>query len=191
MCSAHKALLALVKLGAIATSLALSPAAPGITLPTGFSEQPVGGTWNEAVGIAFAEDGTPFVWERQGRVYLFHDDEWHLVIDIHEEVGGWRDFGLLGLALHPNFLNNGEIFLLYVVDRHHLLYFGTPNYNPNANLYFAAAIGRITRYTLDPKTDFHSIVPDSRLVLVGESITTGFPILHESHGVGSLVFGAD
>jgi glucose/arabinose dehydrogenase len=165
------------------------------TLPSNFSESVVtsstGSTWNEATGITFAADGTMFVWERAGRIWMKHDSTWHKVIDIAEEVGGWRDFGLLGVALHPNFLNNGQIFLLYVVDRHHLLHFGTPQYNPNTNEYFNATIGRITRYTLDPAKDFHEIVPDSRMVLVGETKQTGFPILHESHGVGQLVFGAD
>jgi glucose/arabinose dehydrogenase len=31
----------------------------------------------------------------------------------------------------------------------------------------------------------------SRKILVGESITNGFPSLYQSHGIGSLVFGAD
>jgi glucose/arabinose dehydrogenase len=33
--------------------------------------------------------------------------------------------------------------------------------------------------------------PASRKILVGESITNGFPSLHQSHGIGSLVFGTD
>jgi len=113
------------------------------------------------------------------------------VVDIHQEVGGWRDFGLLSCALHPNFMNNGQIFLLYSVDRHHLLHFGTPQYNPNTDEYFAAHVGRITRYTLDATQDWRTTVPNSRLVLFGETKSTGMPILHESHGVGSLVFGND
>ena len=165
--------------------------AQAATLPQGFTEAPIGGSWNEVVGITFADDGRTFVWERGGRVFLRHNDQWNVIIDIREEVGGWRDFGLLGVALHPNFLSNGQIFLLYVVDRHHLMYYGTPEYNPNSNWYFAPSIGRITRYTLDPSNNFLNIVPGSRAVLVGETKSTGFPILHESHGIGGLDFGSD
>jgi glucose/arabinose dehydrogenase len=31
----------------------------------------------------------------------------------------------------------------------------------------------------------------TRKILLGESKTNGFPILHESHGIGSLVFASD
>jgi len=168
------------------------PAGHAATLPVGFIEEEVGEGWSEATGLTFAANGRLFGWERAGRVWMLDDaNTWHLVVDIHQEVGGWRDFGLLSCALHPNFMNNGQIFLLYSVDRHHLLHFGTPQYNPNTDEYFAAHVGRITRYTLDATQDWRTTVPNSRLVLFGETKSTGMPILHESHGVGSLVFGND
>ena len=98
---------------------------------------------------------------------------------------------MLGFCLHPNFLNNGYIYLLYTVDRHHLLYAGTPNYSSSSNQYFAATIGRITRYTARASDGFRSVDLSTRKVLLGESITNGFPSLHESHGIGSLAFGTD
>lgn len=161
------------------------------TLPPGFILEEFGGNWHEAIGVSFADDGTLFAWERAGRVYMFRNNQWYTPIDIREEVGAWRDHGLLGFALDPNFLVNGRVYLLYVVDRHHLLHFGTPQYNPLANEYLNATIGRITRFTLDVNNNFQTIVPNSRLVLLGESITTGIPILHESHGVGTLLFATD
>ncbi len=160
-------------------------------LPRGFMQTQVGGPWSEAVGIAFAEDGTPFVWERGGRVRMQRNGQWHLVIDIHDEVGAWSDHGMLGFALDPNFLANGRVYLMYVVDHHHLVQFGQPGYNPNVDEYHRATIGRITRYTLDPNNNFQTIVPGSRTILLGETKSTGIPILFESHGVGSLVFGTD
>ncbi len=169
-------------------------ASPAAALPPGFTLEPIGSNWNEAVGMAFAADGRMLVWERGGRI-------WHVdangvksaqpILDISDEVGGWRDYGLLGVALHPNFLNNGYVYLLYVVDRHHLLNAGTPGYDPGANEYFAATIGRITRYTLEPGTDFMTTDYPSRLVLLGDTAETGIPILHQSHGTGSLAFGTD
>ncbi|PYJ97187.1 MAG: hypothetical protein DME23_16795, partial [Verrucomicrobia bacterium] len=116
---------------------------------------------------------------------------WSLLIDLSEEVGGWRDFGMLGFALDPNFRVNGYLYLMYVVDRHYLMNYGTPNYNPASNEYFAATIGRITRYTARSSDGFKSVDYTSRRVLLGETKSTGFPILYESHGVGSLVFGTD
>lgn len=163
------------------------------TLPVNFSEQQIGGTWNEAVGLLFEDNGRMYVWERGGRVWIVENGVKSAtpLIDISEEVGGWRDFGLLGFVLDPNFRQNGYIYLLYVVDRHYLMNFGTPNYNPASNQYFAATIGRITRYTARSSDGFRSVDMTSRRVLLGETKETGIPILHESHGVGSLVFGTD
>jgi glucose/arabinose dehydrogenase len=169
-------------------------AAPAMALPPGFTLEAVGSNWNEAVGMTFTADGRMYVWERGGRI-------WHVdsngvksaqpVLDISDEVGGWRDYGLLGVALHSNFLNNGQVYLLYVVDRHHLLNAGTPSYDPGADEYFAATIGRITRYTLESGTNYMTTDYSSRMVLLGDTPSTGIPILHQSHGTGSLVFGTD
>src|SRR5258706_12142519 len=54
-----------------------------------------------------------------------------------------------------------------------------------------ATIPRIPRYTARGSDGFRSVDPASRKVLVGESITNGFPSLYLSHGIGSLVFGTD
>ena len=175
----------------LTVSIAVSTAS---ALPPGFVEEPVAGVWNAVVGVTFDANGTMYAWEKGGRVWIVHPDGTkHAtpLIDISQEVGDWGDFGLLGFALDPEFLSNGHIYLLYVVDRHHLLYFGTPSYNPNADEYFTRTIGRITRYTANASDGFESVDYASRLVLVGETISTGFPMLHDSHGVGSLVFGAD
>jgi len=134
-----------------------------------------------------------FVWERGGKVWIVQDGVKSAspFLDLSEEVGGWRDFGLLGFCFHPGFQTNGYVYLLYVVDHHHLKYFGMPNYDPNADEYFVATIGRITRYTARASDGFRSVDPASRKILLGESITNGFPILHQSHGVGTILFGAD
>lgn len=159
----------------------------------GFVEQPVAGGWTNVTGLTFDGGGRMFVWEKAGRVWIVDDGQKlaEPLLDISDEVGDWRDYGLLGVALDPNFLSNGHIYLLYVVDRHHLLYYDTPDYDPQADEYFAATIGRITRYTADAQDNFESVDYGSRLVLVGETAGSGFPIVHQSHGVGSLVFGTD
>ncbi|NNE29516.1 MAG: HYR domain-containing protein [Saprospiraceae bacterium] len=161
--------------------------------PTGFSDQLFVGSWNQAVGMTFDQGGRMFVWEKGGKVWVVENGVKlpNPLIDISEEVGNWRDFGLVGFALDPNFLSNGRIYLQYTVDRHHLIYFGTPQYDSNANDYFDATIGRVTRYTAEASTNFTTVDYNSRTILLGESIDTGVPSLHESHGIGALIFGTD
>jgi glucose/arabinose dehydrogenase len=162
--------------------------------PEGFEVDIWAGDWQEIVGITPTGDGRFVAWERGGLAWMVGPDgqaSTEPLIDLSEEVGGWRDHGLLGLALDPEFLENGFVYLLYVVDRHHLLYSGTDDYSPEADEYNAATIGRITRFTATAESDRSVTDPSSRRVLLGESISTGIPILHQSHGVGSLAFGSD
>jgi glucose/arabinose dehydrogenase len=161
--------------------------------PAGFSSTTVASGWTQPTGIAFAADGRMFVWEKAGQVWLVDNGvkSAQPVIDISDEVGNWRDYGLLGFALDPAFLQNGRIYLAYVVDYYHLTHFGAHGYDPAANQYFHDTIARVTRYTLDVSSPTLALVPGSRTVLIGESIATGIPICFQSHGVGSLVFAAD
>ncbi len=173
------------------------------TLPAGFSISDVssGSAWSAPVGTTFTPDGQRlFVWEKSGIVYVCtrqangnYTKQSQAVINIADEVGNWRDFGLLGFALDPNFASNGNIYLLYVVDRHHLRTGGLASngYSAATNEYFNATIGRVTRYTTTTSGGNLVAVASSRRVLLGESWSTGIPILHESHGVGSLAFAAD
>jgi uncharacterized repeat protein (TIGR01451 family) len=160
--------------------------------PTGFSDNLYLGGWDQVAGFTWDNNGRMYVWETVGKVWTVVNGvkQPTPLLDISQEVGAWRDFGLLGFALDPNFTTNGYIYLFYVVDRHHLLKFGTPQYSATTNEYFNATIGRITRYQVDI-SNYNSIVPNSRFVLLGTTVNDGPPILHESHGTGSLVFGQD
>jgi glucose/arabinose dehydrogenase len=170
------------------------------TFNAGFSASTIASSCSQPVGAAFNKTGTKlFIWEKGGKVYVcnwnnatqLYDKQSTAVLDISEEVGNWRDHGMLGFALDPNYDINGYIYLLYVVDRHHLINYGTATYNAATNDYFKATIGRITRYKLI--TNSGNLLADvtTRTILLGESKSTGFPILHESHGIGSLVFASD
>ena len=166
-------------------------------LPTGFNSNVVQNGYTAPMGIVFTNDGNSmFVWDKAGHVYV---STWNgsvyvkqsaPALEISDEVGDWRDFGLLSFCLDPNFSVNGLVYLYYVVDRHHLLFAGTPNYNATANNYFNASIGRVTRYRMNLGTSFTTDY-SSRTILIGESITTGVPQLHESHMGGTLIFGRD
>lgn len=164
-----------------------------IEMPDNFVDELYSEEWPSVVGIEFDETGRLFAWSKKGFVYIEENGTRRAepLLDISEEVGSSGDHGLLGFALDPNFLQNGLFYLYYIVDRHHLLYFGTPDYSSTTDINDEATIARITRYAADPATGFTSIIPGSRKILVGESISTGFPIVHRSHSGGALVFGND
>jgi glucose/arabinose dehydrogenase len=165
----------------------------GATLPDGFIEADIFGYWPEVAGVTFDTTGVMYTWERSGKVWIVENDVKRAapLLDISEEVGAYDDYGLLGFALHPDFRQNGYIYLLYVVDHHHLAHFATPNYSSVSNEYNRATIGRLTRYTARASDNFRSVDPSSRAILVGETAGTGFPMLSFTHGIGSLVFGTD
>lgn len=177
----------------MAIAFLLQPTNAQAQLPADFSDQLVEGGFNGLAGFVFDSNGRVYPWEKNGKVYIMEPNGDRLptpLIDISEEVGNWRDHGMNGFALDPDFLSNGYIYLYYLVDRHHLMNFGTQAYNANTDDYFDATIMRITRYTaIGP--NFESVDYNSRLVLLGETPQTGIACLHESHTVGSLIFGDD
>ena len=114
-------------------------------------------------------------------------------MDLRAPVGGWRDFGLLGFVLHPNFESNGFVYVLFVLDRYWYFNHDQPGYDPGQleSQQFEATFGRISRFTADPATNLRTILPDSEVIFVGETPDDGIAILHQSHGTGQLVFGED
>src|SRR4051794_30500275 len=99
------------------------------TLPSGFIETSIDATFDDFVGVTFDAIGSVYAWDRLGRVWIIENDVKlpTPVLDISEEVGGYHDHGMLGLALDPNFRQNGYIYVLYVVDHHYLFNYGTTN----------------------------------------------------------------
>jgi len=162
-------------------------------LPDDFYEIEVTMGWDTPVGFTFDETGKMYVWEKPGRVHIVDTNGVRLpepLLDIREEVAPYGDMGLLGFALDPNFLENGHFYTAYAVDGYYLRHFGTPEYHPDTTR-LEASIGRVTRFTADAATNFETLVPDSRKVLIGESITTGVPLAQKIHSPGTLLFGTD
>ncbi|CAN1569055.1 non_repeat_PQQ, dehydrogenase, PQQ-dependent, s-GDH family [Spirosomataceae bacterium] len=157
--------------------------------PSGFQEESFG-SWNLPMNVTFDNANRMYVTERDGRFYLYNNNQKTLLIDLREEVATYGDFGLLSAALDPNFQQNGYVYLYYVVDRPHLLHFGTSNYSSSADEQ-GATICRLTRFTLNPANGFNSLLPNSRMVLIGESKSTGFPISGIWHSGGDLKFAID
>lgn len=162
-------------------------------IPQNFNQQVVVADVNRAVGITFDQTGRMFYWEKRGVVYVVEDGVKITtpLLDISDEIRAGGDHGLTGLALHPDFLDNGLFYCLYQVDPHHLQLFGTAAYNPNYTHWTDAATGRLTRYQADPNDNFHSVVDNSRKVLLGIDKADAVPIMDSSHGTGDIAFAAD
>jgi glucose/arabinose dehydrogenase len=167
-------------------------------LPVGFAISQLQTGYDQPTGSALSADGLQlYVWEKRGLIWV---SKWNgttyirqpsPVLDIQDEVGNWRDFGLLSVCLDPNFQTNGLLYLLYTVDRHHLLYYGTPSYSPTLNEFNNATISRVTRYQISNTGGVVTAIKESRKILIGETKRTGILLTHESHGVGTLLFGRD
>ena len=160
------------------------------SLPPGFSdatvERPDGQPWDGAAGVAFANDGRMFVWERSGRVWLPTDSPTQSkpLIDLSNEVSTIGSLGLTGFALDPQFAQNGYLYLLYDVASS------------------GATMGRLVRYQLllpAGAQDYRAasaVNYASRRVLLGESpssgsAATGCVVTDSAHGSGGLAFGSD
>lgn len=159
-----------------------------------FAESTIRGPWDLPVGICFDDNRQAYIWDMTGKVYVMDTlDQIQKtpLIDISEQMAKWLDIGMTGFALDPNFLDNGYFYLLYPVDWHHYQYYGTADYNPQKTETNTATFGRIARFTADAASNFTTVVEDSEHILLGHSPEDGFPILFDSHGLGSLAFGTD
>lgn len=168
--------------------------ARGQHLPDDFYDQRYLNQFDFPVALVFDDNGRMFVAEKGGVVWVVDTNKQVLpvpLIDLSEEVSNWKDHGLMSIALDKNFRSNGYFYLLYALDLHHYDHFGTPQYNPDTSVTNYPTIGRLARYQADPATGFTRALPDSRKVLLGETIEDGIPILYEFHGLGQLAMSDD
>lgn len=159
----------------------------------GFFDEVVSSNYNLPVGIRFDHEGRAFVWEKSGKIYNLSPDGYNktLILDISEEVASWGDHGMTGVAIDPDFAENGNIYVAYTVDRHYLFNYGTPDYDKDSTILTNATIGRVSKFQLDLNTFPYEVIEGSRKIILGQHLTDGFPILADFHGVGSLAFGND
>ncbi|MEO8146159.1 MAG: PQQ-dependent sugar dehydrogenase [Bacteroidia bacterium] len=163
-------------------------------LPPGFIDSFVSNNWNSIVCFKFDGNGQMYACEKRGKIWVVDTSgvkQTTPLLDITEEVGNWGDNGFTGFCLDPDFLNNGYMYLFYTVDRHYLLYYGTPQYDSTVNEYQNATICRITRYQADSATNFKTLVAGSRFILLGEDKKHGIPLLYPAHSGAALLFGRD
>ncbi len=80
-------------------------------------------SFSSPIDFQIVEDlpDTLFVVERRGTIQRFHNDpetsEMHQVLDIRSRVSTNGEGGLLGVAFHPDFTENGYLFAHYTTSR--------------------------------------------------------------------------
>jgi glucose/arabinose dehydrogenase len=167
-------------LGSAANQLvaAAAPAPPGFTESVAFSGL------TAPTAVRFAADGRAVVAEKGGRIKVFDslsDPTPTTIADFSTAVHDFWDRGLLGLALDPNYVSNGNIYVLYAYDK-------APNSSqvprwgdgcptpPGATGDGCVITGRLSRVS--------STGAENVLI---EDWCQQYP----SHSVGSLAFGQD
>ena len=153
------------------------------SLPRGFTAWDVapGVVWDDPVGLAFAADGSLFVAEKKGVVWVVRGEARldQPFISLENEVLSNGERGLLGVAVDPRFAENGFVYLLYTVD---------PDGDGADDE--EASFGRLTRYQASVDDPGRADL-STRRVLLGATWASGIPAIGLSHGPGSLVFGTD
>ncbi len=146
------------------------------------------------VGVVFDQIGQMYAWEKNGKVWAIRFDangnaQKYLLLDINYEVLSNNDLGLVSVVLHPDFITNGYLYLMYAVNRSYLL----TGIDGNDGSDQTGSIVRVTRYqaNLNANPSFSSLVSNSRLVLLGTTPADGIPIIWTNHGGGCMVFGND
>ena len=190
------------------------------TLPTGGAERTEGGPpalpfplmvetliegLDQPTVVRFAPDGRIFVAEKKGRVVVFDDSadtEPEVLLDLTRDVSSYRDRGLLGMALDPDFSRQPFLYLLYTYDAPPG---GTaPVWNdacpnpPGGDVDGCVVSARLARFDLrgdddkggDDKGDDGKngkALAGTALVLLEEGWCQQFP----GHSIGTAIFGPD
>jgi glucose/arabinose dehydrogenase len=163
------------------------------TLPAGFIDTPVITGLTNPMVVEFADDGRVFVAEKSGLIKVYDtltDGSPTTFADLRTQVHNFWDRGLLGMALHPDFPANPNVYVLYTRDAvvgGSAPRWGTPGVTgdgcptpPGATDDGCVVSGRLSRLTASGNT------ATGETVLIDDWCQQ-----YPSHSVGSLVFGAD
>ena len=151
----------------LALFLAVQPAAAQFTVEAAFPKL----SFNRPVDLQHAGDGSGrlFVVEQAGRILVFPNDrataEAKVFLDIRDRVNdGGNEEGLLGLAFHPSYTDNGYLYVNYTAS------------NPRRTV-----ISRFRVSGTDPDAADAS----------GETVLLTFNQPFSNHNGGQVAFGPD
>ncbi|RIQ12963.1 DUF1349 domain-containing protein [Jiangella rhizosphaerae] len=150
-------------LGGIETAAGVTPADCSAGKPDSFEKVTLDDTTSNPMELAVADDGRVFYIDRNGAVRLIRPDGSATTVGTLSVYTG-QEFGLLGIALDPDFTTNGWIYLTY---------------SPTGS----QAIDRVSRFTLTGET----------LDLASETVILEFPTnrVECCHAGGALEFDND
>jgi glucose/arabinose dehydrogenase/chitodextrinase len=142
------------------------------------------------VGMAWAPDGRLFVWQKNGVVRVIKQGVLLPVpfIDVSDRVNTFDDRGFWGLTFHPDFANNGYVYLSYTYEEG-----GDPNDS-------SAKTSRLTRVTASSANPDVAITGSEVVILgsIGTPPCSAHPVGADclpadsgSHSIGTLRFAPD
>lgn len=137
-------------------------------VPTRF-DKPVEVAWR-----ALAQGGDLYVLEQGGKIFRLPNGSTSpaLVLDLTSKVVLDSEAGLLGLAFHPSFAQNGFVYLSYTAPH--------PTQPPPQGVVFQSVVARFTSpdggQTIDPASE-------KRILVVDQPFT--------NHNGGKIAFGPD
>ncbi|WP_326562888.1 PQQ-dependent sugar dehydrogenase [Micromonospora sp. NBC_01796] len=167
----------------VVTGLLLDTEKPAAAIPPGFTEQVVFTGLTRPTKVVFSPDGRIFIAQKNGQIKVYDstsDTTATIFADLRTNVYDYEDFGLIGLALPPNFPADPYVYVSYSYDG---VIGGTaPRYNDTCSV----------------TGNCMSSARVSRLQANGNVMTgTEQVLLHdwcqqiESHSIGELNFGPD
>ncbi len=126
------------------------------------------------VDVVVPEPGSLLVAEQPGRVVHVADGQPETFLDLRDrvvDVSGYSEQGLLGVATHPEFADNGRLFVRYSAPSRA----GTPDGYSHTFV--------LSEFSVDP--DAMTADPDSERVLLE------IPEPQPNHNAGDVLFGPD
>ena len=143
------------------------------TVPAGFTDAAFGANTTLGTAMAFAPDGRLFVLRQSGQVNIIHRDGSTVASALSLTVNNNGERGLIGVAIDPNYLSNGYIYL----------YSTELPAGQSSTTYAGPTVNTVARFTVNGDT----IDAASRLeILRLDPLSTA-----TNHNGGSMNFGPD
>jgi glucose/arabinose dehydrogenase len=142
-------------------------------LPAGFDDQLIGELDFFPTALTFTPDGRAFVLAKEGSIWVFRDGQKLAQPLLTLAVNTVWERGLLGIALHPEFSENGFFYLYYTSGEGSLNYSGTPS-------------GRVSRFQISTGNADRAD-PSSEVILLDNIIVGGIGV----HQGGAVRVGPD
>ncbi len=150
-------------------------ARPAMPLPDDFQDSPVADV-PAPTALAFTPDGRMLVTSKPGKLWVHEEGgQPSEALDISSRVCANSERGLLGVAVDPDFANNGYVYLYYTFKK----YGRCPQKEPGNR---RNPVNRVSRFVMSGD----AVDPTSEEVLIDN-----IPSPNGNHNAGDLHFGKD